>query len=138
MTCTIAQAARRMGVTVPTLRYYDKEGLLPFLSKRRNGTRVFEDKDFEWLAVINCMKNAGTPIKEIRQYIELCMEGDDTLTERLEVFRRRKTAVMTQMAELGKLLETIDRKIEYYEVAVAAGTEAVHEGKCFSMEELLQ
>ena len=137
MSYSISQAAQRMGVSVPTLRYYDQEGLLPFLRKGRNGIRVFEERDIEWLAVVNCMKNAGTPIKEIRQYIELCMRGDDTLQERLDVFRRRKEAVTRQMDELNRLMETIERKIWYYETAIATGTESVHEERCYTTEELL-
>lgn len=138
MSYTIGQAAERMGVSIPTLRYYDKEGLLPFLKKGKNGNRIFEDKDIDWLAVINCMKNAGTPIKEIRHYITLCMRGDDTLRERLDVFKRRKQAVLQQMDDLKRLMKTIDHKIWYYEKAIEAGTESVHEDNCFSTEELLK
>jgi len=138
MTYTIGQAAKRMGVTVPTLRFYDKEGLLPFVDKKPNGIRVFKDSDFEWLAVINCMKNTGTPIKDIRTYIDLCMKGDDTLEERLAIFRRRKEAIREQMDELTRLMSVVDHKIWYYQTAIEAGTEAVHEGKCYSMEELLK
>jgi Predicted transcriptional regulators len=138
MAFTIGQAAKCMGVSVPTLRYYDQEGLLPFLRKGPNGLRVFEERDIEWLAVINCMKQAGTPIKEIKRYIDMCMEGDDTLQERLDVFRRRKEEVLRQMSELHDLMKTIDHKIWYYETALAAGTESVHEERCYTTEELLR
>lgn len=138
MSYTIGQAAARMGVSVPTLRYYDKEGLLPFVEKKPNGIRVFKDEDFEWLAVINCMKNTGTPIKDIKHYIDLCMRGDDTLRERLAIFQRRKAVVQQQMEELSRLMKAIEHKIAYYQAAVDAGTEAIHEGKCHTMEELLK
>ena len=138
MTYTIGQAAKRMGVTVPTLRYYDKEGLLPFVSRKPNGIRVFKESDFEWLAVINCMKRSGTPIKEIRQYIDLCMQGDDTLMERLSIFEHRKKIVHQQIAELNSLMEVIEHKIWYYQTAIEAGAESIHEGLCYSVEELLK
>lgn len=138
MTYTIGQAAKRMGVTIPTLRYYDKEGLLPFVNKKENGVRVFKDSDFEWLAVINCMKNTGASIKEIRQYIELCMSGDDTLAARLAIFEHRKETVQEQMNQLSRLMSVIDHKIWYYKTAIEAGTESIHQGKCYSMEELLK
>lgn len=138
MTYTISQAAERMGVSVPTLRYYDKEGLLPFVDRKPNGIRVFKDSDFEWLAVINCMKNAGGSIKEIREYIDLCMAGDDTLEARLKIFQHRREVVEAEMEQLKKLMAVIGHKIWYYETALAAGTESVHEGLCYNMEELLK
>ena len=66
MTYTIKQAAERMGVTVPTLRYYDKEGLLPFVDKKPNGTRVFKEDDFKSLGIITCLKNSGLSIKDTK------------------------------------------------------------------------
>jgi DNA-binding transcriptional MerR regulator len=126
MTYTIRQVAEKMGVTVPTLRYYDKEGLLPFVDKKPDGTRVFKDEDFQGLAIITCMKNSGMPIKDIKRYMDCCTEGDSTLKERLEIFLERKEVVQKQMDELNKVIETIDHKIWYYETAIEAGTEAIH------------
>jgi DNA-binding transcriptional MerR regulator len=126
MTYTISQVAEKMGVTVPTLRYYDKEGLLPFVDKKPDGTRVFKDEDFQWLEIITCMKNSGMPIKDIKKYMDFCQEGDTSLQERLEIFFERKEAVQKQMEELNKVMETINHKIWYYETAIEAGTEAVH------------
>lgn len=126
MTYTIRQVAEKMGVTVPTLRYYDKEGLLPFIDKKPDGTRVFKDEDFKGLEIITCMKNSGMPIKEIKKYMDLCQEGDNTLQERLEIFFERKRAVQEQLEELNKVMELINHKIWYYETAIEVGTEAVH------------
>ncbi|MFU0824451.1 MerR family transcriptional regulator [Clostridium sp.] len=126
MTYTIRQAAEKMGVTVSTLRYYDKEGLLPFLDKKPDGTRVFKDEDFHSLGMITCMKRSGMPIKQIKKYMDLCQEGDRTLQERLEIFLERKKVVLKQMEELNKVMETINHKIWYYETAIKAGTERVH------------
>jgi DNA-binding transcriptional MerR regulator len=126
MSYTISQVAEKMGVTVPTLRYYDNEGLLPFLDKKSDGTRVFKDEDFQGLAIITCMKNSGMPIKDIKKYMDLCEQGDTSLQERLEIFFERKAAVQKQIEELNKVMETINHKIWYYETAIEAGTEAVH------------
>ena len=126
MSYTIKQVADKMGVTVPTLRYYDKEGLLPFVDKKPNGTRIFKDADFQWLNIISCMKNSGVPIKDIKKYMDLCSEGDGTLKERLEIFIERKEAVQKQIQELNKVMETINHKIWYYQTAIEAGTEAIH------------
>lgn len=129
MTYTIKQVAERMGVTIPTLRYYDKEGLLPFVDKKENGTRVFKDEDFETLKIITCMKNSGMPIKDIKRYMDMCMEGDSSLEERLQIFYDRKEVVKEQLEELNKVMEVIKHKIWYYETAIEASTEAIHREK---------
>ena len=86
MIYTVGEMAQKLGVPASTLRYYDKEGLLPFMERSSGGIRMFRESDFEWLQVIRCMKKAGMPIKDIRQYIELAMQGDDTIDTRLEMF----------------------------------------------------
>ena len=79
MIYTVGEMAQKLGVPASTLRYYDKEGLLPFVERSSGGIRMFRENDFEWLQVIRCMKKAGMSIKDIRQYIELSMQGDDTI-----------------------------------------------------------
>ena len=71
MVYTVGETARMLEVPASTLRYYDKEGLLPFVERSSGGIRMFRDVDFEWLRIIGCMKKAGMPIKAIREYIQL-------------------------------------------------------------------
>ncbi len=123
MAYTIAQAAKRCGLTAHTLRFYDKEGLLPYVDRTPGGIRSFKESDFEWLHVINCLKDTGMPIKKIKEFIDFCMQGDETLPQRLEIIRNHKKDVEAQMAQLKEHMETIDYKLRYYETAVAAGTE---------------
>jgi DNA-binding transcriptional MerR regulator len=125
MTYTVSQAAEKMGVTVYTLHYYDKEGLLPFVDRNRNGARVFKDSDFGWLDTITVLKNTGMPIKQIRQYIEWAMEGDSTIARRFECIKKQKELVVKQLEELKSYAELLDYKEWYYEKAVAAGTTAI-------------
>lgn len=126
MTYTIKEVAEKMGVSVPTLRYYDKEGLMPFIEKKENGTRVFKDEDFKGLEIISCMKRSGMPIKDINRYMDMCMEGDSTLQARLEVFHEREKIVKQQIEELNNIMELIKHKIWYYETAIEAGSESIH------------
>lgn len=75
MVYTVGEMAKLLGVAASTLRYYDKEGLLPFVERSSGGIRMFRESDIEWLQVIGCMKKAGMSIKDIRQYIEMrCKE----------------------------------------------------------------
>lgn len=127
MSYTIGEVAKKMGLTAHTLRYYDKEGLLPFVDKSESGIRLFKDEDFEWLAVIECLKQTGVQLKGIKQYIDWCMEGDATIQQRYDMFINRKAEAEQQIATLQKALDKIIYKCWYYETALAAGTMKVHE-----------
>ena len=122
MVYTVGEMAKLLDVPASTLRYYDKEGLLPFVERSSGGIRMFRDSDFEWLQVINCMKKAGMSIRDIRQYIELALQGDDTIALRLEMFRRQRQALQAQLLEMQHTLEMVDYKCWFYETALAAGT----------------
>ena len=75
MVYTIGEMAKMLGVPASTLRYYDKEGLLPFVARSSGGIRQFQESDIEWLRVIGCMKIAGMSIKDIRQELKQQPEG---------------------------------------------------------------
>ena len=96
MSYTISEVAKMMGVNPSTLRYYDKEELLPDV-KRVNGIRIFEDEDFGWLRVLNCLKNTGMPIRKIKRYVELAKYGDETLEERYELIKEQRQSVLQQI-----------------------------------------
>lgn len=131
MVYTVGEMAKRLGVPASTLRYYDKEGLLPFVERSSGGIRMFQDSDFEWLQVIGCMKKAGMSIKDIRRYIEMALQGDDTIDLRLEMFRHQREVLQKQMAELQHTMEMVEYKCWYYETAKVRGTTRIPQ----SMEE---
>ena len=122
MSYSIKEVADMMGVTTSTLRYYDQEGLLPNV-KRINGIRVFEDKDFKWLRVLNCLKNTNMPIKKIKEYVELADKGDSTLNERYVLIKEQKQFILEQIEEYKKCLKEVEFKEWYYETAIKKGTE---------------
>ena len=122
MVYTVGEMAKMLGVSASTLRYYDKEGLLPFVERSSGGIRMFRDSDIEWLQVIGCMKKAGMSIKDIKQYIEMALQGDETIGLRLDMFRRQREALKAQMEELRHAMEMVEYKCWYYGTAKAAGT----------------
>ena len=122
MVYTVGEMAKMLGVSASTLRYYDKEGLLPFVERSSGGIRMFQESDIEWLQVIGCMKKAGMSIKDIKQYIEMALQGDETIGLRLDMFRRQREALKAQMEELRHAMEMVEYKCWYYETAKAAGT----------------
>ena len=119
---SIGQVARKTGLTTHTLRYYEKEGLLPFVRKNSSGLRVFSDNDLGWLAMIECLKETGMPLKGIKQYIDWFEEGDSTLPQRLEMFCRQKEKIEEQIALFQKHLTKIEYKINLYREAVKLGS----------------
>lgn len=125
MLYTVGEMAKLLGVASSTLRYYDQEGLLPFVERSSSGIRVFKDSDYEWLQVIECLKKTGMPLRDIREFIHMAMQGDDTIENRLELIIRQQDAVRRQMAELQQTLETLDFKRWYYETARDAGSTSV-------------
>lgn len=125
-TYSISEVAKELNLTPYTLRYYDKEGLMPFVERRPNGTRLFKESDIDALKVIECLKATGMPIKEIKAFIDWCSDGDSTLQQRYDMFIERKANVEAQMEELKKTMEVIEHKCWYYETALDAGTEDIH------------
>ena len=122
MVYTVGEMAKLLGITASTLRYYDREGLLPFVERSSGGIRMFQESDFEWLQVIGCMKKAGMSIKDIRQYIEMALQGDETIAPRLAMFRHQREVLKQQMEELQRTMQMVDYKCWYYETALEAGT----------------
>lgn len=86
---------------------------------------MFQEKDYEWLQIIGCLKKTGMPLKDIRTYIDMAMQGDETIESRLKLIYQQRETVRTQMTELQKTLDTLDFKCWYYETAKEAGTTAV-------------
>ncbi len=122
MVYTVGETAKVLGVAPSTIRYYDKEGLFPFVERSGGGIRMFQDKDFEWLFVIDCLKKTGMPIKDIKRYIDMSLKGDETINERLELLLKRRENVKEQMRQLQNTLDVLDYKCWYYQTAKEAGT----------------
>lgn len=126
MSYSISDVAKMMNLPVSTLRYYDKEGLLPYIERKASGYRVFNDSDIRMLEIIECFKNTGMPIKEIKYFIELVKQGDSSLEKRYELFLERKKTVQQQMEALQKQMDLIDYKCWYYKTALEHGSEDIH------------
>ena len=123
MLYTVGEMAKVMHIPASTLRYYDQEGLLPFVERSSGGIRMFSEKDYEWLKVIECLKSSGLSIKEIRAFIDMAARGDESIHERLELFQSRRAAVKKQMEDLQATLDLLEFKCWYYETAIKDGNE---------------
>ncbi len=119
----ISEVERMLGIPVTTIRYYDREGLLPNVARSVGGQRAFSDNDIRLLQVIEFLKRTNMPIKDIRRYMRLLDDGDRSLEERRQMFYERRRAVTAEMEGLRAVKRLIDRKCAYYDAAVEAGSE---------------
>lgn len=123
---TIGEMAKKLNIATSTLRYYDKEGLLPFVDRTTGNMRRFDEADFRSLALIECLKATGMPIKDIKRFVDWCIAGDATIENRRQMFYERKRAVEEEMARMQRTLDTVTYKCWYYDMACQLGsTEAV-------------
>jgi DNA-binding transcriptional MerR regulator len=111
---TIKEVSEKTALPPHVLRYYESEGLLPSVGRSRNGIRRYSENDLEWLGLICCLKNTGMSIKQIKNFVELSLQGDDTLKERCELLREHKQAVEKQIQEMQKHLQKVTHKIEHF------------------------
>ena len=134
MLYTVGEMAKLLGVPASTLRYYDREGLLPFVERSSGGIRMFKDSDYEWLKIIECLKKTGMPLKDIRTFLQMRLQGDETIEARLDMMKKQREVVKARMEELQQTLDTLDFKCWYYETAREAGTTEV--SKNMTLDEL--
>jgi DNA-binding transcriptional MerR regulator len=112
---TINEVANICNISPHTIRFYDKEGLLPFVSRNSTGNRQFSDSDLNVIRLICCLKNTGMQVKEIRRYIDLVMQGAETSSQRKQIMIEHRKEVINQIDNLKKNLNIIDLKIALYD-----------------------
>ena len=114
MSYSIGEVVKKTGLSAHTLRYYEKEG-------HKYTITAYSDEDLRWLTMIECLKDSGLQIKEIRQYIEWFNEGDSTLSQRLSLFENRRKILEKEMARLTVVMNKIRYKELLYREAVRVG-----------------
>lgn len=119
---TIGQVSEMFGLPISTLRYYDKQGLFPGM-ERKSGIRKFSDTELEALRVIECLKKSGLEIKDIKQFMDWCVEGPSSYSKRRELFVKQRETVEAEIARMNKVLDMLKFKCWYYEQAMQDGSE---------------
>lgn len=136
MECTIKEAAEQVGLTVHTVRYYEKEGLLPALKRDQHGNRIFEESDIQWLGLITCLRNTGMSIAEMRRIVELSMDGEHTIPQRKKILEEHKRAMEEKMKEIKRTFKRIDEKLAWYDMLEQQkSTCTVLNTRCLTCEE---
>lgn len=119
---TIGEAAKELRMPASTLRYYDGKGLFPDVARSQGGMRMYTEDDLEWARFIERLKASGMPIAEIKSYIDLYRQGDETIEERRRIVYERRAALEEQIADLILARDFIEYKCWFYDVAVESGT----------------
>lgn len=117
---TIAEVSRKYGLSADTLRYYEKEGLIPPVRRRENGLRDYSQQDCNWVEFIKCMRGAGLSIETLREYVRLFKQGNRTLQKRKNLLIKEREALQARIQEQQAVLKRLNYKIEIYEKQLVA------------------
>ncbi|MYV17473.1 MerR family transcriptional regulator [Furfurilactobacillus milii] len=123
---SIGDIANIMGINTSAIRFYDRNGLLPFVQRDKAGRRKFKPEDLNFIEVIDCLKKSGVPVKDIAQFISLCMQGDQTLQERYDYLDDEEEKLSRKIEKMQTQLEFLQYKKWYYKTAIKEGTEDIH------------
>ena len=119
---TIGQVSEMFDLPISTLRYYDKEGLFPNLH-RESGIRKFGETEIEALRVIECLKKSGLEIRDIKKFMQWCVQGSETYEQRRELFVKQMEKVENEIERMNRVLDLLRFKCWYYEQAIRDGNE---------------
>ncbi len=111
---TVKQISEKTNLKPHVLRYYEKEGLLPHVHRTQGGIRHYTDEDLDWIGLICCLKNTGMSIKQIHDFVNLSLQGPDTLQQRCEMLKRHQQDVIVKIQEMESHLKMVTHKIDYF------------------------
>jgi len=114
----IAEVSEKYGLSVDTLRYYERVGLIPPVHRNDGGIRDYDELDLRRVDFIKCMRGAGLPVEVLIDYVALVQKGDKTIEARKEILIEQRKLLMDRMSEMQKTLDILNHKIEVYEKAV--------------------
>ena len=114
----IAEVSEKYGLSVDTLRYYERVGLIPPVHRNEGGIRDYDELDLRRVDFIKCMRGAGLPVEVLIEYMRLVQQGDKTNQARKEILMEQRDLVAARLEELQKTLDRLNYKIEVYERAL--------------------
>ena len=112
---TMMQVCRELDMTYQTLKYYCNEGLIPNVKRDGNNRRIFDEKDVKWIKDLTCLKKCGMSILEMKEYLELCLQGESTIMQRKEMLTKKREALLGSIKELEGSVDYIDWKQNFYD-----------------------
>lgn len=119
MSYSIKEVSQKLNVSAYALRYYEREGLLPFVKRDNNGRRIYTNDDLGWIQLVNCMRTMGMSIAYIKNYVKLCVKGDETKAERRNIIQDQKDLIQKEIKKYTELLELVNLKLDYYDEKIS-------------------
>ncbi len=116
---TIAEVAKRYGLTTDTLRYYERVGLLPVIGRTASGIRNYTESDCEWVSYIKCMRSAGVSVETLVEYVRLFRQGPETLARRKQLLIEQRRQIAGRIESLTEVLRRLDKKLDGFEADLA-------------------
>lgn len=113
---SIKEFSNKTGISEYTLRFYEKEGVLPFVKRNESGNRIYDHENLEWMDFISALRSTGMPLSEIKRYVELFNQGDSTIPERKQMMLDHRVKVQEQLTQTLNHLEKINYKLALYDV----------------------
>ena len=118
---TIKEVSEKYNISQDTLRYYERIGMIPEISRTPGGIRNYQESDLGWVELAICMRSAGLPIEALIEYVKLYQQGDATFAARLQLLQEQRESLEEQKTQLEKAINKLKYKISRYEIAVQTG-----------------
>ena len=118
---TIAEVSRKYDISADTLRYYERVGMIPPVTRTASGIRDYQESDLGWVSLAKCMRSAGLPVEAMIEYVMLYQEGDSTIPARLQLLLEQRQSLLEQKKKIDETLDRLNYKISIYEDAVQTG-----------------
>lgn len=119
---SMKQVCEITGLTYDALKFYCNTGLVPNVKRDKNNYRIFNDRDIEWIKSLSCLKGCGMSIKEIKEYLDLCLKGKASIPKRKAVLNIKKQELEAKMQELQNSIDYIDWKQQFYDDVLSGKT----------------
>lgn len=119
---SMKEACRLTGMTYESLKFYCNEGLVPNVKRDKRNYRVFDEHDIKWIQSLNCLKNCGMTIAEMKEYLDLCLKGESSIPERQLILANKKDALLESIEKLQQAVAYIDWKQNFYEEVLTGKT----------------
>ncbi|MCI5911461.1 MAG: MerR family transcriptional regulator [Oscillospiraceae bacterium] len=118
---TIKEVSEKFDISQDTLRYYERVGMIPPVTRTASGIRDYQESDLGWVELAICMRSAGLPVEALIEYVKLTQEGDKTIEARLQLLSEQRESLIEQQKKINDTLKRLDYKISRYEEAVKTG-----------------
>ena len=118
---TIKEVSEKYDIPQGTLRYYEKVGLIPHVTRSSGGIRNYQESDLGWVELAKCMRGAGLSVEMLLEYVKLYQQGDSTIEARMLLLKEQMETLLEQKAQIESTIKRLDFKISRYEEAVKTG-----------------